>query len=103
MVTKAEFKKGIYAYLSGLGQEYSATLTEAEDRRFWRAWGEVSNEIDRKAAGGGQEVMEALYMGRSNYGDSSTEPIATGIKRAEGYDSEELKKMGMKGVVDFGA
>jgi len=102
MVTKAEFKRGIYAYLGGLGQEYSATLTEAEDRRFWRAWGEVQDELARKSAND-DSVMEALYMGRSNYGDSSTEPLATGIKRAQGYDSAELKAMGMKGVVDFGA
>ena len=102
MVTKKDFKKAIIGYLAGLGQEFNATLTEAEERRFWRAWTEVQETLDRLSGGNGFDYSIALYDARSRYGDDDGEPFATGIKRQEGYDSEELEKMGMKGVVKLG-
>lgn len=103
MTTKKDFKKAIFGYLGGLGQEYTATLTEAEDRRFWRAWGEVQDTLDRLSGGDGFDYSTALYDARTVYGQlTDGEPFATGIARnRSGYDSAELEKMGMKGVVKY--
>lgn len=102
MVTKKEFKKAIWGYLAGLGQEYNATLTEAEDRRFWRAWAEVQDTLERLSGGEGFDHSMALYDARTPlHSTGEGEPFATGIKRNEGYDSKELEKMGMKGVISY--
>ena len=45
MVTKKDFKKAIFGYLTGLAQEPNATMTEAEHRRFHRAWSEVQEHL----------------------------------------------------------
>jgi hypothetical protein len=44
----------------------------------------------------------ALYDARTPlHSTGEGEPFATGIKRNEGYDSKELEKMGMKGVISY--
>lgn len=100
MTTKKDFKKAILGYLQGLGQEYRATLSEAEDRRFWRAWNEVQDILER--AGADFDYQIALYDPRDRYGNIDPEPFDTGILRnAGGYESAELIEMGAKGVVQF--
>tara|TARA_R100001086_G_C11761071_1_gene238142 strand:- start:368 stop:679 length:312 start_codon:yes stop_codon:yes gene_type:complete len=102
MVTKKDFKKAIFGYLTGLAQEPNATMTEAEHRRFHRAWSEVQETLERLSGGDGFEYSQALYFAREGYfGSGEPEPFATGLKRQEGHDSEELEKMGMKGVISF--
>jgi len=101
MTTHRDFKRAILGYLQGLGQEYRATLSEAEDRRFTRAWHDVQDILER--AGADYDYSEALYDPRMHFhGDDNTEPFGTGILRnRDGYDSAELIEMGAKGVIVF--